>query len=386
MPTPDYYTDIVPRTPGTNVRIATFNVENLFSRPIAMDHEDSTIGQPYLDAYSELNSLFIKHDYTDEDKARILTLMTEQNLVGSRPENDHLEFRKIRGELLAKEGNAYKVTADGRRNWVGWIELKTKEIEDTAIVNTARVIAAVNPDILACVEVEDRPSLVRFNENVLAPIFEATDRHPYPFALVIDGNDARGIDVGILSRYPIKNICTHVFDMPGTSPIFSRDCAEYYLEIPGISEELLLLVNHFTSKGSDRTGMKRRIHQATRVRDIVTERLNEGRSHIIVAGDLNDTPDSPSLAQLISASELTDVVKQFADSIDPTGQRLGTYKTGTQQIDYLLMSPAMIAVARGAGIERRGVYAPRTFTSFDTVTSAREQASDHHCLWVDLQA
>ena len=244
--------------------------------------------------------------------------------------------------------------------------------------------AAVNPDVLACVEVEDRPGLVRFNENVLASIFEASGRHPYPYALVIDGNDARGIDVGLLSRYPIKDIRTHVFDRSGASPVFSRDCAEYSLEIPGISGQLILMVNHFASKGSDPDG-KRRIQQATRVRDIVTERLSEGHSHIVIAGDLNDTPDSASLAGLVADPGLTDVIKQFAQSIDPAGKRLGTYKNGTQQLDYLLMSPSIAATARAAGIERRGYYAPRTFKRFDSVTSVREQASDHHCLWVDVQ-
>jgi endonuclease/exonuclease/phosphatase family metal-dependent hydrolase len=242
----------------------------------------------------------------------------------------------------------------------------------------------VNPDILACVEIEDRPGLVRFNENVLAPIFETTGRHPYPFALVIDGNDPRGIDVGILSRHPIKSIRTHVFDLVGSPTIFSRDCAEYFLEVPGISGGLILMVNHFASKGSDPTGEKRRVHQANRVLDIVAERLNEDFSHIVVAGDLNDTPASASLAKLITASGLTDAIKQFAASIDPTGKRLGTYETGTQQIDYLLMSPAIVAAASAAGIERRGHFAPRTFKSFDTVTSNRDQASDHHCVWVDL--
>lgn len=174
-----------------------------------------------------------------------------------------------------------------------------------------------------------------------------------------------------------------MFDLPGASPIFSRDCAEYYIEISAISGQLLLMVNHFASKGSDPTGEKRRVHQASRVREIVTERLNDGHSHIVIAGDLNDTPNS--LAKLIAGPELTDVIRQFADSIDPTGTRLGTYTTGTQQIEYLLMSPAMTTAARAAGIERRGYFAPRTFKSFDTVTSAREQASDHHCLWVDLQ-
>ena len=103
---------------------------------------------------------------------------------------------------------------------IGWIELKEKEINDKAILNTARVIAAVNPDVLACVEVEDRPGLVRFNENVLAPIFEATDRPPYPFALVIDGNDAREIDVGILSRHP-KQISARTYLTWPVHPRFS---------------------------------------------------------------------------------------------------------------------------------------------------------------------
>jgi hypothetical protein len=81
---------------------------------------------------------------------------------------------------------------------------------------------------------------------------------------------------------------------------------------------------------------------------------------------------------------LTDVIKKFASSIDPSGERVGTYETGKTQFDYLLMSPAVEAVAKGAGIERRGHYAPRTWTAFDSVKSSRDAASDHHCVWVDL--
>jgi endonuclease/exonuclease/phosphatase family metal-dependent hydrolase len=384
MAAPDFAADVVPRTTGTNLRIAIFNVENLFSRPIAMDYEDNKKGQPFLDAFRDLNSIFIKPEYSEIDKARIVELMSEQKLTGSRPQNKHLEFRKIRGQLLAKQGNTHVVVAKGRGNWVGWIELKEKEIDDKAILNTARVIAAVNPDILACVEVEDRPGLVRFNENVLAPIFDATGRTSYPFALVVDGNDGRGIDVGILSRHPITDISTHVFDLPGEPPIFSRDCAEYFVEVPGIAGRLILMANHFASKGSDPTGTDRRIHQADRVRDIVAQRISQGFEHIVVAGDLNDTPGSVSLANLLGSPGLTDVVKKFANAIDPTGKRLGTYETGKEQIDYLMLSDRLSGAARGAGIERRGYFAPRTFRSFDTVTSNRDQASDHHCIWVDL--
>ena len=81
---------------------------------------------------------------------------------------------------------------------------------------------------------------------------------------------------------------------------------------------------------------------------------------------------------------LKDAVAKFASQIDPSGTRLGTYETGKIQIDYLLMSAEIAAVSRAAGIERRGHYAPRTWKAFDSVMSARDNASDHHCVWVDL--
>lgn len=384
MATPDYQADIVPRSPNATVRLASFNLENLFSRPIAMDYEDFKEGQPYLDAYHELNSLFAHEVYSDEDKDRILFLMKKHKLTGTRPNNKHLEFRKIRGQLLKKKGNTYEVTANGRADWVGWVELKERAISDKAILNTARVIAAVDADILLLVEVEDRPGVVKFHKGVLTPILEATGRQGYPYILVIDGNDDRGIDVGVLSRFPITDISTHIFDRPGAPPVFARDCAEYFLDVPGIPGKLIVMVNHFSSKGSDPTGSKRRVHQATLVKEIIEQRLSQGFTHIVVGGDLNDTPASTSLEPLLSLTQVADVVKTFATTIDPSGKRLGTYETGKDQIDYLLLTEPLMQVAVGAGVERRGHYAPRTFKSFDTVSKARDQASDHHCIWVDL--
>jgi hypothetical protein len=45
----------------------------------------------------------------------------------------------------------------------------------------------------------------------------------------------------------------------------------------------------------------------------------------------------------------------------------------------------MSAMTKGAGIERRGHYAPSTWKAFETVTNARMQASDHHAVWLDLR-
>ncbi|MDQ3446114.1 MAG: hypothetical protein M3496_08050, partial [Pseudomonadota bacterium] len=64
--------------------------------------------------------------YSAADKARIIKLMTEHKLTGTRPQNKHLEFRKIRGQLLAKQANKYVVVANGRADWIGWVELKER--------------------------------------------------------------------------------------------------------------------------------------------------------------------------------------------------------------------------------------------------------------------
>jgi hypothetical protein len=42
---PDYSADIVPRKSPADLRIATFNCENLFARPIAMNLDNSAKGQ-----------------------------------------------------------------------------------------------------------------------------------------------------------------------------------------------------------------------------------------------------------------------------------------------------------------------------------------------------
>src|SRR5438874_5975312 len=101
---PDYAADIVPRKDPAHLRIATFNCENLFARPIAMNLDDTAKGQPYIDAFHELNSIFSKRKYSAHDKARILQLMSKHGLTAARPKNKYLEFRKIRGQLFKKQG------------------------------------------------------------------------------------------------------------------------------------------------------------------------------------------------------------------------------------------------------------------------------------------
>ena len=361
------------------LRIATFNVENLFTRPLAMDADQVPGGQAAIDHQAELNRIISKTIYDASDKARLIALDEVYRFSALNPPRDALvQLNKVRGQLYSRsQAGIVTVVADGRADWTGWFFLLTTDITWEATFNTARVIAEVNADIQVCIEVENRPTLLRFNEQVL----DAKFNKAYPHVMVLDGNDERGIDVGIMSRYPIRSIRSHVDDRNGNGErTFSRDCPEYLIDLPGGSE-LLVLPNHFKSKrgGNSPSMQERRRAQADRAHAIAKDGLAV-TPLVLIAGDLNDTPNTPLFASLWQGG--------FVDVGDhpsyPT-DRPGTFDTGTaaNKIDYLIMSPALRQRLTGTGIERRGSFHPHTWVPFDTVTKKTDEASDHHLVWGD---
>ncbi|MCC9704319.1 hypothetical protein E4N62_02965 [Streptomyces sp. MNU76] len=62
----------------------------------------------------------------------------------------------------------------------------------------------------------------------------------------------------------------------------------------------------------------------------------------------------------------------------------GTGKRDEQKLGYLMFSPDLWDRVAHVGVERRGIWAPRTFEPFTTVTSKRNQASDHAAPFADL--
>ena len=159
-----------------------------------------------------------------------------------------------------------EVAAAGRSDWIGWVELKTEPVDELAMQHTAMVIRDINADILGVVEADSRPALKRFSDALLAEVRGAPDEQ----VMLVDGNDDRGIDVGILARadYRLNATWTHVFDTDDQGVIFSRDCCEYHFTTPG-GDPLVVMVNHFKSKGysapGDPQGAKRRRRQAARL-------------------------------------------------------------------------------------------------------------------------
>lgn len=368
-------------------RVSTFNCENLFSRPAVMNLETWADGRETLEDISRLNSLIGLNDYSEAVKDEIAALLTkyrfdERSLnINARP----FRVNAVREKLFSiTEAGAIRIVADGRADWVGWLELNRVEFPAEQITNTGRVIEIVNADVQLLVEVENRLAMAQFNRQVLGETLGLT---PYDYNLLVDGNDDRGIDLGMLSRFPIRSVRSHINDGGWSSPVFSRDCPEYEVKLPN-GETLWVIGNHFKSKGYGawKASNDRRRLQAATAANIYRETRQESEL-VIVAGDFNDTPDSDPLAPLLQQTDLRDIMTHPLYSGLP-----GTYDTCTslaKKIDYLLLSPALWERVQAVGVERSGIWAPRAFREhgiaiMPTVTSDRNSASDHASLWADL--
>ncbi|MBL7259838.1 endonuclease/exonuclease/phosphatase family protein [Paractinoplanes lichenicola] len=368
------------------MRIASYNVENLFNRARALDQRTWAAGRPVLEAYQAASTLLEEPVYTDEIKHDILR---ELGRLGLR-KGDTAKFARLRqnrGRLLrrSRDGKVH-VIAGGRADWIGWVELTTDRVQELALVNTARVLDDVRADIVGVVEAENRFALKRFAD---AGIVGPDGRPRYAHVMVVDGNDERGIDVGVLScpDYPLIAQFSHVDDTDERGRVFSRDCAEYHFGTPA-GHRVAVLVNHFKSKGyggkvaSDAI----RTRQATRVAEIYRSLVSSGVDLVAVVGDLNDTPESEPLAPLLTRTDLRDISEHpsFED-----GGRPGTYGycTARNKLDYVLLSPALFARATGGGIQRRGVWGGkngRLWPIYDTMAAAVHAGSDHAAIYADI--
>ncbi|HSD83554.1 MAG TPA: endonuclease/exonuclease/phosphatase family protein, partial [Anaerolineae bacterium] len=340
------------------MRLATFNVENMFERARALNFATWAEGKPILEDFARMNALIQEAIYTDAVKAELLTIMGRHKglLSPQTKSSTYIELIEVRGQLFRKPKNKpATIVADGRTDWIGWFELRKEPVKETATENVARIIGLLKADILVVIEAEDRTVLKRFNTDVLPTVSVERFEH----IMLIDGNDDRGIDVGLFTQqnYPIARMLSHVDDTDAKGLIFSRDCAEYEIKTP-LGNTLLLLVNHFKSKGYGKPAeaAAKRLRQATRVRAIYDQYCAAGYEYVAVLGDLNEIPSEPPLDPLIrNGSTLTDIMahpKFVGDG------RPGTHGNGgkSSKLDYILMSPALSDKVIKGGIERQGVW------------------------------
>ena len=369
------------------MKIAAFNVENLFDRAKAFN-EESSISNVIIQGISELNNLFEKQVYSENNKIRMLELFKSLGLE-KNDNGTYVVLRKIRGKIIYRpRKKPIQINANGREDWIGWAELKTAPVNEIAVLNTGRVIRDVNADVLAVVEAEDRTSLEKFSQYILNKVGDIS----YEQVMLIDGNDERGIDVGVMTKnnYKIDSVKSHIYDLrENGNKVFSRDSPEYRIITPN-GNIVWVIPNHFKSKygGNNPASKLKRKAQSIRVAEIYRNLINSGELNIIVLGDLNDTPYSEELEPLLGATDLKDV--SLHNTFNPGEfEEIGTFNLGNDEnkIDYLLLSPNLFNKVNSSGLFRIGAWAgkrPKRWETYESIKKKIHVASDHHVIWADI--
>ena len=206
------------------------------------------------------------------------------------------------------------------------------------LTRVGRMLGILDADIVGLMEVETLGVLRRLNAEALSGL-------GYREAILIEGNDPeRGIDVALLSRFPVTRTVSHAADSYADGDgamhrLFSRDCLECHVQLPS-GETLAVLVNHFKSKrGGEAETVGLRTRQAARVRQIADALLPDCPL-LAAVGDLNDAAGSAALASLLGGGPLTDLAARDV----PDAHRYSFVHAGQpERIDYLLASPALAA-------------------------------------------
>ena len=379
------------------MRLATFNVQNLFSRNPILDADDATGAAAVFDLVAELNKLFDRPVYSDDDKTRMLQILWDLQLLSKNHSTRIVRLRVNKGPLFKMSKGQARIIPNGRGDWLGSAEMKRTIVPEGALLMTARVINETQADILAVQEVESRRTLREFNARLLRPDYDAAAGKPrgdqpfYDQIMLVEGNDERGINVGLMTRpgYSISYVRSHAhMGLPGQGgQVFSRDCAEYLVITPK-KQQLWVLVNHFKSSFGNKQEKSRetRHQQALAVRAIY-DRLRANRDYVAVVGDLNDHPDSEALSPLLKTD--SDIQNAWNHCSFDHGN-MGTFGACTEkkeQFDYILLSKPLFDKIQAGGVNRNGLWGGKSrgrWPCYEEITSKAQAASDHAAVWVDL--
>lgn len=230
---------------------------------------------------------------------------------------------------------------------------------------TAQALAATKADVCALQEVENLLTLTTFHNSYLARWSE----RPYSYHVLFEGNDRRGIDVGLLSRLKVVHKVSHAdvsFDALGIAPpdgvhanerVFRRDCLEVTVEKD--AQLLTLFVCHFKSMhGGREKSWKTRDGEARGVRALIKARFDKPEdANWVILGDLNDyleidgVPDqNHSLGALTADGFASDMAVMCME--EATNRWSHHYKPLDQYsaLDHILLSPRLVDLNRGSSI------------------------------------
>jgi len=249
-------------------------------------------------------------------------------------------------------------------------------------------IMRMDLDVLAVQEVEDIDTLNEFNKVNLAD--------KYPYRVLIEGNDPRLIDVGLLSKLPLGAVTSHQKARHRDQPdedVFGRDLIEIEVLSADRSQVLLTVLNtHLKSHyvpfnvadpvAESRRADERRARQAAVIAEVIGKRFAEDQ-HFVLMGDMNDPPESAFLSGfavglgLVNGLASPEETRPAKPDAPPPTSKSWTHRfkeagrpAEYQLFDHIWLSPSLAGKQRGAMINRRSKHGG--------------DGSDHDPAWVVL--
>jgi endonuclease/exonuclease/phosphatase family metal-dependent hydrolase len=312
-----------------------------------------------------LNNLFSRYDFrADVATADASTVKVEERTSFSFADPQGFKLRTYQGRLV-----------------------RGKDPADRTLL--ADRIKTIDADVLCVQEVEDIDTLRQFARDDLGGMYREV--------VLIEGNDPRLIDLGLLSKLRVGAVTSWQYTRDPLNPtetLFSRDLLQVEIRSDNGKERLFTVFsNHlkshfvpFTSPDPDaeETRANKLRKRQCEAGAAIIEAVTRPDSRYLVVGDMNDPPDSEWMAPLAASAalNLTNALEDAKESPKapvnpppPNEQWTERFKPAGQPAVYTLMdqiwlSPALAAKQTAAGINRR--------------TRLGGDGSDHDPSWVTL--
>jgi endonuclease/exonuclease/phosphatase family metal-dependent hydrolase len=220
--------------------------------------------------------------------------------------------------------------------------------------------ASIGTDILVLQEVEHEAVLHELNDLELDSV--------YSHIRVIDGNDPRGIDVGVMSKVALDPIISHkdesfpeLSNANGPTYRYARDCLEMHLTFNG--RPLVLLGVHYKAKQNDDPQKRLAEAQHTRgIADAITAAApNAG---VLILGDFNDLPGSPPYEATVGQEP--DIYRNAAEAVAAADRWTFEYQGAKELVDQQMLNglfhdrldPAAVRILHGPEAQAASDHAP----------------------------
>ena len=323
-----------------DIRVGTFNLNNLFSR---------------FNLYTEADPQIKSDSEATKEKPR-----SWLGPAGKPAEG---------GEELEIVSRGF-IGPDGKLQWRRMFKGRLIHAKDPKAQKTlAERIKALDVDVLCVQEVENLEALEDFVK------FFDLKKGGFKHLSLVEGNDKRLIDVGVISKLPLGAVTswrhrTHSDDP--ANPVFSRDLLQVeVLESVDGKPILTVYVNHLKSQLANTEEEKkendeRRQRQAESIASIIAE--DPPGTPYLVVGDMNDTPEAPPLAALGGEGKLFNALAKAEERGGPypdddptppppgqpwTHRYRGDGKTRYELYDQIWASPDLDGKVGKAWILRR---------------------------------